>query len=268
MAKMGIRLYDHRANAIKSFLIMPSNQRIPILNRTLQVLEALTQRGQASAKQLSIDLDIPPATCYRILNTLADANWLLRDSVGDYRLSFGISRLGGLASDLARFFAISNQPIADLAESIDCSVKITIREGDDWLILARHERTQPKTILNKVGIRDCVAIGSAGAVLLRNAADVEILRILNERPAISEDQIPVIQNRIDYCRKNDFATDLGETNPEIHAISVPVCLSPLEENAALTAVFSSEDNLKSKLEFVLAQLQKTAGIIEQGSQSK
>ncbi|MDF3130932.1 helix-turn-helix domain-containing protein [Kiritimatiellaeota bacterium B1221] len=243
---------------------MSSNQRIPILNRTLQVLEALTQRGQASAKQLSIDLDIPPATCYRILNTLADANWLLRDEVGDYRLSFGISRLGGLASDMARFFAISNQPIADLADQIDCSVKISIREGDDWLILARHERTKPKTILNKVGIRDCVAIGSAGAVLLRNTSDVEILRIIKERPSIPKEQIPVIQTRIDSCRKNNFATDLGETNPEIHAVSVPVCLSPLEENASLTAVFSAQDRIKNQMDGVIAHLQNTAEAIEQG----
>lgn len=121
---------------------MNSSQKIPVLHQTLRVLEALTQRGKASAKQLSMDLAIPPATCYRILNTLADANWLLHDEEGDYRLSFGISRLGGLASDMARFFSVSHQPLADLAENLGCSVKISVREGDDWLILARQESLQ------------------------------------------------------------------------------------------------------------------------------
>ncbi|WFB36995.1 helix-turn-helix domain-containing protein [Kiritimatiellota bacterium B12222] len=244
---------------------MPSHQRIPILNRTLQVLEALTQRGQASAKQLSMDLDIPPATCYRILNTLADANWLLRDPVGDYRLSFGLSRLGGLASDMARFFAVSNQPIADLAIALDCSVKITIREGDDWLILARQERAQSPTMLNKVGIRDCVAIGSAGAVLLRKTPILEIHRIIHEHPSLSDAQIHDIQQRIDHCRKHDFATDLGVTNPEIHAISIPLCLSPLEDNAALTVIFSPEDAPADRLAEILTHLQATAHKIEQAS---
>lgn len=241
---------------------MPSNQKIPILNRTLRVLEALTQRGQASAKQLSMDLEIPPATCYRILNTLADANWLLRDSAGDYRLSFGISRLGGLASDMARFFAVSNQPVSDLAAAMECSIKISIREGNDWLILARQQHAKSRIALNQVGIRDRIVVGSAGAVLLREVPEDEILQILKAHSRLPENQHPETLLRIQLCREKGFATDLGKTNPAIHAVSVPLCLRPLEENAALTAVFSAGDTPESNLESVVYALRQTAGAIE------
>jgi len=254
-----MRLYPGAATCQRTHY-MSSTQKIPVLQRTLRVLEALTQRGTASAKQLSMDLDIPPATCYRILNTLVAADWLLRDEVGNYRLSFGISRLGGLASDMARFFATSHRPLEDLAEELACSVKISVREGDDWLILARQVHATSRISLHEVGIRDSAAVGSPGAVLLRKETEEEILRIARTRGTAGE-PVEGILRRILECRERGFATNFGQTNPHLHAVSVPLCLGPMEENAALSAVFAPEDGIRHRLDSVTRRLRETAAEI-------
>lgn len=242
---------------------MPSSQKIPILNRTLRMLEAVTERGKASAKQLSIDLGIPLATCYRILNTLADARWLKRDAVGDYQLSFGISRLGGLAADMARFFAVSYPLLRQLAEATACSAKISAREGDDWLMLARYEQPHTIKISQQVGSRDCVAVGSVGAVLVRQLSDNEIREILRNNPTPhAHEQDQALFDRVQRCREHNYADDFGVTSENVHAVSIPLCLTPLEESAAITLFGAPEHLPEAKLKEVLKHLRSTAQEIE------
>lgn len=244
---------------------MPSQQRIPILNRTLRLLEAVTLRGRASAKQLSIDLGIPPATCYRILNTLADAHWLLRDSLGDYRLSFGISRLGGLAADLARFFAVSHPVLRELTEATGVSSKISVREGDDWLILARFEQPDATAIFKLAGSRDCIVMGSVGAVLVYRLADEEIRQILREHPGTVKSEAAIF-DRVACCREHGYATDFGATNPNIHAVSIPMSL-PFEEESGAITLFGFPYRLSpSKLETTLLKLRQAAERIQEALQ--
>ena len=243
---------------------MASSQNIPILQRTLRVLEAVTKRGRASAKQLAIDLEIPPATCYRILGTLEAANWLIRDEQGDYRLSFGISRLGGIASDMARFSSLSNRIMAALSNDTGCSVKISVREGDDWLMLARHENPKAIAISMEAGIRDNVTVGSVGKVLIRHMPLAEVQRILTENPTPRSrilDARQVIQSA-QTCLRDGFSADLGETHPRIHAASVPLRLAGLEENAVITAFFPSQGNHRPNLAHLIEKLHKAAKMIE------
>lgn len=247
---------------------MPASQNIPILNRTLRVLEAVTERGQASAKQLSIDLGIPLATCYRILNTLADAHWLRRDAVGDYELSFGISRLGGLAGDMARFFGVAHPRLRELAHATGCSVKISAREGDDWLILARFEQPQNTGISLEAGSRDCVVVGSVGAVLVRQLDDAEIERILRDNPSSNiTGAKDGVRARVRYCREHGHAHDFGQTNPNIHAVSIPLSLAPMEDNAAITLFGAPTELPEADLANALRQLAATARAIQAAFQS-
>ncbi len=242
---------------------MASKQNIPVLSRTLRLLEAVTDRGMATAKELSMDLGVPLATCYRILNTLTTAQWLRRNNLGQYRVSLGISRLGGLAADMARFFAISHPILRELAETTRAATKISVREGDDWLILARFVPPDTAGAPLSAGSRDHVAVGSVGAVLLHHLPDDDIRIILQDRPELDLTEChSAVSEPIACCREHGYATDFGVTNPQIYAVSIPVDLSPLEELAALTA-FGIPDTLPPEnLPTTLAALRHAAHRIQ------
>jgi DNA-binding IclR family transcriptional regulator len=221
---------------------MPTQKDIPVLKRAMQVLEAVTAREKATAKELSMDLEIPQATCYRILHSLTEVNWLRRDHEGYYHLSFGISRLGSLAANMARVIAKVQQPMADLRRETGLSIKISVREDLDWLLLARTDIPTGIPLPQAAGTRAPVIVGSVGAALLSQYDDARLQEILEQIPPRVWQQYDRqrVTRAIQTCKERGYASDLGQTHPKIHAISIPLPLPPLEVIGALTAVGSPE----------------------------
>ncbi len=161
---------------------MPVQKDIPVLKRAMRVLEAVTARGKVTTKELSMDLEIPQATCYRIFRSLTEANLLCRDDGGYYHLSFGISRLGWLAAGMASVIAKVQEPLADYRRETGLSVKISVREDLDWLLLARSDIPRGIPLPQAAGARAPVVVGSVGAALLSQYDEKELEQILQRIP--------------------------------------------------------------------------------------
>lgn len=221
---------------------MPSHTHVPVLRRAIRLLESLAQREALSAKALSVELGIPPATCYRILCTFAEAHWVRRDALGGYHLSHALGLVGGLARRMGIVLPHLAEPLKRLAERTRLTTKVTIREGAEWLMIARHEVPKDITVSQRVGMRSPIYIGSVGAALLANEDDAQIERLLLKvKPSAANDT----WRRIRFCRLRRYAVDLGETHSSIHALSVPLDLGFPDSPAALT-VFGLPDEVLAK----------------------
>lgn len=243
---------------------MPLPSHVPVLTRTIQILETISEHEPISAKALSIDLGVPPATCYRILNTLVEANWLRRDHAGQFSLSFGMARLCHLSTGMDRVIAQLKEPLAKLAKETRLSAKVSVMDGQDWLMIARHEATNDLAITLRIGARAPVYVGSAGAVLCDPLAPETLEALLTHPPRQSwmKFQPDEIRNRIAFYRQHGYAVDFGETNPSIHALSVPVDLAPLQTRGAITVFSLPEQFPPSRVAQLLPVLKVAVESIE------
>lgn len=244
---------------------VPTQSQVPVLQRAIQVLESISEEEDVSAKALSLSLGIPPATCYRILNTLVQAGWLRRSEIGEFSLSFGLARLSRLSSDLNRVVAVLGPPMRALAKQTGLSAKLSVQDGDDWLMIAREEARKDIMISLKVGARAPVFLGSVGAVLCACMAAATLKkRIAHAPPHVDyrKDAARILK-RVAFCRRHGYATDLAETHRSIHALSVPVRLDPLNTTGAITLFGLPGEMPRSRINELLARLQATVSTIEE-----
>lgn len=221
---------------------MSDKNQIPVLQRAIRILESLAQRESLSAKMLSTELGVPSATCYRILCTFTAAHWVRRDVRGDYHLSHGLGLVGGLARRMGVVLPRLAEPMKRLAEQTRLTVKATVREGPEWMMIARHELPKDISVSQRVGMRSPVHVGSVGAALLSSEEDAQIHRLLADvAPAVARGA----WRRIRFCRLHRYAMDFCETHPSIHALSAPLDLGIPDSPAALT-VFGWPDELPVK----------------------
>ena len=165
-----------------------------------------------------------------------------RDAHGDYHLSEALGLVGGLARRMGVVLPRLAEPLKRLSEITQLTAKVTVREGAEWLMIARHELPKDISVSQRVGMRFPIHVGSVGAALLANETDAQIHRLLLDvKPAAAKDT----WRRIRCCRLRRYAADLGETHSSVHALSVPLDLGFPDSPAALT-VFGLPDEVPAK----------------------
>jgi IclR family mhp operon transcriptional activator len=109
---------------------MESTRPIRALLRGLDALAALNRRGGATVSELVADVGLPRTTTYRILETLCEAGFVLRDKSDDrYRLTMLMRGLGD-SFDLAALLAHLAEPcVGELARALGFRVALATLSG-------------------------------------------------------------------------------------------------------------------------------------------
>lgn len=222
---------------------MPSDNTVPILNKTITLIEQVASAPSGrSIKNLSLTLNIPSATCYRIVRTLAKHRWLQEDGEGSYRIAFGLAQAARSYAEIEHRLALLEQPLKALCHATGLSTKITLREGHHAVTVMRAEPPQLNAITSPVGSSFHLAIGSAASALLSVLSDEEIKRIVKTAPKECWERQAEkdLFRRVKEARAQGFCWERGQYHPLIYAVSAPVALTK-SSTLALTVVGWPDD---------------------------
>lgn len=136
---------------------MADSNRIPVLEKTIEVVEYIaTHPGAVSRTELQKALGIPQATCYRIVATLAERGWLEAFRGNRYDLAWHLCRM----VQKKRFDPWSHrkfQPLLSrLAERIRYPVKLSIRDGEEFLNVCFAQASWDDSLFSEPGTRSPV----------------------------------------------------------------------------------------------------------------
>ncbi|WOO43613.1 IclR family transcriptional regulator [Rubellicoccus peritrichatus] len=230
------------------------------MHKAISVLQYLADCERAvSVKELAYSLNIPSASCYRLVRTLLEHNWVREVPEGGLRIAFGVAHVARSYSEVEALVSELEVPIRRLANDLGMSVKVSLREGHYATTALRAEPARPNAITSPIGYRFHLTIGSAAAVLLAQLSDEEVELILQTAPdeAWKRQAREDVWSRIRDCRVNGVCCDLGLQHPSIFAMSVPLKLSDLL-TVALTAVGWKEDFESHKREVITKHLTSVA----------
>lgn len=244
---------------------MVTNNTIPVLEKTIAIVKAIAlSKSGVSAKWLSMSLNIPPATCYRILRTLGTSNWIRSNGDGQYQIAFGLASVTSDYSELEYILRQINIPLRTLSEVTGLSVKVCLREGNDAVTVMRVESSRPNAIASKVGSKMHLAeAGAVGTVLLSALPPRHANSILATAPkeCWAKFSIEAFRADIAKARKDGISRTLGKYNPSIYAIAVPLKFSP-DNTAALAVVGWPEDFEGSKKVTIEKRLKQYTQVIQ------
>jgi DNA-binding IclR family transcriptional regulator len=231
---------------------MALGQRIPVLQRSVALLTAVAAAPDGvGAKQLSLDLGIPQATCYRIIRTLVECDWLQECGAGDYRTGFGLALVARSWSDVEQRLRELRPFLHELADETGLSAKISVREGCHAVSVARMEALRANSISSPVGAKiPLTAAGSVGVMLMASASEAELRVILRGEPP---EQKRRITREVARAAKEGMARSYGKHHPSIHAVSIPVDVG---QPGALTLVGWPEDLPPGRRKSIEARLKQ------------
>jgi DNA-binding IclR family transcriptional regulator len=189
-----------------------------VLDRAIAVLDTVAQNGPSSLADLQDATGLPRPTAYRIAVALERHGALARGDDGRFFLGHRLAAWGAIAG--RGLPEVARPVLARLAGESGESAQLYVREGDQRVCIAVHERPS--------GLRDTVPLGallpldrgSGGRVLLAWAPDAT-------RFELPERDLATV-------RRRGFAASVGEREAGVASVSAPVFGGPDSVVAAIS----------------------------------
>lgn len=196
--------------------------------RALKVLEVVGGTREAvSAADVAQEIGADRSTTYRMLATLEDAGYVVRDdSARKFKLSYKVISLGRnlLAEDEQH--ELIRAALRELAATTGETVNYSVLEGRETVIVMRAKGSQLVSVDFQVGDRAAVHCTSIGKILLayQSRAFVEDV-IACGLPLVAKNTITdpeVFRAELQRVRSQGYAIDDGEFADEMRCIAVPI----------------------------------------------
>ncbi len=203
-----------------------TDHRIPAVERTIEVLDALADNPYATISDLAARLPIPRSTIYRILNSLEAHAIVVKDADARYALGPRLVRLARAVNVGVDLIGIAKPHMDQLAARLGSSVKLSVLDNGTALVIAVSESPQTYSVTTQVGRRFPLHAGAASKVLLAHA-DPALVTGIWSKPLerISSATITdrhVLRAELEEIRRLGFAGDRGEYAEGVHAFASPV----------------------------------------------
>jgi IclR family transcriptional regulator, KDG regulon repressor len=179
----------------------PAPQQIRVLQKTLDILEAIKKKGSGvGLADIARSVGMPKATVYRILATLEIRGYLDRDPRGGYRMSDKLFSLQQEVSPIQKLVRIAPPIMEELAHECRETVNLGMLDGGEVVMIATIESPQAVRMTSKVGNRRCAHTTAIGKALLAAMPEPAVQRMIAIKGLPKLTPSSIIINRIlDVC---------------------------------------------------------------------
>jgi DNA-binding IclR family transcriptional regulator len=225
--------------------------QIPVLQKALRVLAAVADgECEPTTRALAGALKVAPATCYRIIQTFAQAGWVRVQEDGRCELGAGLFPLLHRLDKHALLGREVSGVLQELTAATGVTSKVSAREGDEAITLLRVDSPHPMALSVRPGARFHLTLGASGAVLLAALPDEEVGRVIREAPAACwQWQKPAdVRRRVEEARAHGVVSDFGKYRPDIFGISAPLDDAAGQVQGSLTVTGLIHGHSRKQLE--------------------
>lgn len=204
--------------------------QVQSLVRAVSLLEVFARdRADLSLKEISEATGLSKSTCYRLLATLEEVNFVERNKTHThYRLGMKLFELGLLVQRRMDLRRLALPYLVDLAERTGETSFLIIRDKDEALCIERVEGTYPvRALALNVGGRMPLHLGGGQRSLMAELSDSEVVRILAERgrPVYTPDTPTDVQEILTELRRTrelGYGRSWEDITPGVAAIGAVV----------------------------------------------
>ncbi len=218
----------------------PGRYNIQSVDRAIRTLGLLSDGRTWKLSEIGGTLGVSGSTAYRLLTTLESHQYVERDEVGGYRLGLAcieLSRAYADASDLRR---ISQPELDRLRDETRETIHLGVLDRLEVVYLEkRHGLHAIGLMSSRIGGRSPAHCTGLGKVLLafQDPENVRAqyqqlgLRVYTDQTISNLDDL---MEHLNLIRRQGYAFDLGEHEPEVRCIAAPV----FDSNGAVVAAIS------------------------------
>ncbi len=196
--------------------------------KALRVLEAIAASpGPISVSEVAEQVDVDKSTAYRMLITLIDAGYVIRDEISRrYRLSYKVVSLSRNLLAENEVSRLIRETLSQISAATKETLHFSVLDGNEAVLVQRVKGTQLVTVDFQLGDRVPLHCTSIGKVLLA-FQDIRTCEqiIAAGLPKLASNTIiepGVLREELQRIRSQGYAIDDREFSDNMRCIAVPV----------------------------------------------
>ncbi len=207
--------------------VMPANNYISVLEKTLRVLEAFHGEREVALHELAVRTGLVKSSIFRILFTLGRLGYIEKTDGGRYSVSSRFARLAGNAPPAFDLSSLAAPFMAKLVQRFQETINLGVLEGAEVLYIHVLECSHPFRLAAHAGMRSPVHSTALGKCLLCHMRHDDIEGILKIHPlqkltARTIREPSAFFRALDKVRARGYAIDDGEDSPGARCIAAPI----------------------------------------------
>lgn len=240
-----------------------SSDSVRVLVKAMSVLDLLAEADdELGLGEISVRLGLNKSTCHRILNTLADGEFVERSGPGAYRLGIGVFRVGTAMARRIDVRERSLPAMQALYKATGETVFLCIPRAGDAVCVERLDGRYASTHFLRLGGALPLHIGAAPRVLLAALSDEEIRAYLAGPLPQNTPNTPVTEAEL-WKVIHDIRTDGSSISRDDVVVGVKAFGAPVHDHtgrvvAALSLSGMSAQIPDSEEQRVLAEVSDAA----------
>ncbi|MFZ9723460.1 MAG: IclR family transcriptional regulator [Burkholderiaceae bacterium] len=199
------------------------------LTRAIRLLDSLLSKGKpATLNELTLALELPKPTVYRLLSALTDLNLLERDPVSRrYGIGHSLLEMGQRITQQAWPSTQRRALMQDLVNDLGETCNFVVRVGNEVIWLERIETNDPVRLHMDRGTHAPLYCTASGKLFLSYLSESEIEQILQQNPIESYTKKTLRSKASLYAdlsriRQTRISFDRGEFLSDSFAVAVPI----------------------------------------------
>ncbi len=199
------------------------------VERTLDILEALAERGEAGIAQLSQQVGLHASTVHRLLSTLIARGYVRQNpETGRYMLGLKALDVARAVKDHIDLRMESLPILRELMKQSGETANLSVLDGQQLVYL--EQVSSPGWMLRmfvQVGARAPLHSTAAGKVLLAHLPEPELKAMLASYPLTPYAGRTIVDkgvllSELNDVRREGYATDYGEQEEGVSCVAAPV----------------------------------------------
>lgn len=198
--------------------------QVQSVRSAVRIMELLGEESPLGVSEVARRLELPKASVFRIINTLAASGWVEED--------YPDSRHWRVATTFASSFTRSSMTFSEAAQQAVNTVRdetgetthVLVPSSHSLMIVYRAESRQHLKTSLPIGTRVPLDASSSGAVYLASLPAAERRRILTDPQSLLEfpDDTGPLEKNIAATHEKGFATTQGRWRAEIGGVAAPI----------------------------------------------
>lgn len=200
---------------------------VPVVRSTFRVLEELSRAEAVGVSELAERTRIAKSTVFRIVNTLHDMGYLVRDSERNYMVSFALAQLGSNEGTSTALRDLALPYMLDLRKQYGETVNLGVLNLDKIMyaevvpseFAVRLQETRGATVLIHASALGKAILAFSPPGLVKTLIQGRKLELVTQNTICDTNQFMTELKRV---RAAGFAFDRGETSLLACCVAAPI----------------------------------------------
>lgn len=205
------------------------NTKVPAVDRTLDIIEFLLLKQQATIKEIAYQCHIPPASTARIIKTLVQRGYIIETKgiASLYSLGLKFLHFSQMSYNSIDLESIAKEEMQKLTNVTNQTCQLAILDGDSVMYTEMILPHTPISILAPLRTPIPLNLSASGKILCAFLPENERISII-QRTKLSKATDNSIIDKLDFLKHISkvpnlgFATDFEEFSQGVGCIAAPI----------------------------------------------